>query len=131
METKAKINSEVRVKKWKNYEQLDMLKDEIKKRIEAEYCSEIKALEVENRLLYAQEVVFKNIAKSVLKNLKPDTQIKVITQTGKNQSVLVEHVGTIEKPYDGGSYFNMIDDGYNGGKPFTIGFSCLQLIQIL
>lgn len=131
METKAILNSNVRIKKNENYEELNRIHNEIQERIAAEYEQERKGLRKENELLYEQERIFKNITEKVLFGLKPDTQIKVITQVGKNQSVFHSYIGKIEKPYDGNSCFNMIDDGYNDGKPFTIGLSCLQLIMVV
>jgi hypothetical protein len=128
---KASLSKDVRIKKDENYSLLTDIQREIQARVQAEYQSQTKALHVENDGFRELEKAFIEQAKYILVKLIPQhTPIKVTVQVGKGSTILRDHEGTIQKPfYMSDGYFNMIDPTYNDGKPFTIGFSCLQSIE--
>ncbi len=131
---KAELNKDNRIKCSENYENLRAIEQEISARIRSEYTDETLALRNECDKYVKEEKAFYEEVKNVLLKCDITTKLKVVTQTGKNSTVLNTYVGTLEKNFDrwGGNWFNFISsDRNNDCRPFTIGFSCLQSIEVL
>lgn len=135
------LNKENRIKRNENYETLDKIRNEITKRINAEYKPEIKAIQDENEMLINEEKTFRANVQNLLKELYDDkklydTVFKVTTQTGKDNERIREYTGRIQNPqkyvyYPSEGCFNFICPEYNDEKPFTIGLSCLMGIEVI
>lgn len=130
---KAELNKDNRIKRDENHEVLNTIEAAIAKRIRAEYSEEIKALRDENENCYAEEKVFRSNVQELLKSVDITTKLKVVTQVGKGSTILNTYVGHLEKkPEFYPTSFNFISpDRDNELRPFTIGFSCLQSIEII
>jgi len=130
---KAELNKDNRIKRSENYEAMEAIRTEIAKRIQLEYAKELKAYSDEiEKSVEDQRDFYKDVT-NILNNVTTETNLRVVTQVGHNSTVLNTYEGHIEKKISyGQSHFNFISEQRdNGGKPFTIGFSCLQSIEII
>jgi len=130
--TKIELSQNNRIKRHENYAQLDAIESVIRERIRSEYTEEIKQLRNENDKSFEEEKEFILSVKQFLPGLSPSDKLKVTTQVGRNSDIIRTYTGHIEKriPFNQ-SYFNFVSPDYIDGKPFTIGLSCLQSIEIL
>jgi hypothetical protein len=132
IKTKLELPKITRMKRMENYVELAKIEAEISKRIRAEYTDEINALRGENEKLLDEERDFYVSVSSLLKNVDTSTKLKVVTQTGKDSDFFRTYVGHIERRvgvFD--KSFDFVSPDAYEGRPFTIGFSCLQSIEIL
>lgn len=129
---KVELNKDIRIKRDENYQVLKNIEDRISAKIRAEFESEVSAIRAENDTLYQKDNEFREEARELLKTITPQTLLKVRTQVGVCSKVIQEYKGHIEKniKYNDG-HFNFISPDKHDGKPFTIGFSCLQSIEII
>lgn len=129
---KAELNKDVRIKCIENYEEMENIRKKISARIQKEYADEIKAYNEENERFYAEEKVFYKEVEAILKSLDLNAKLRVVTQVGKGSTVLNTYEGHIDKHLGyGNTHFEFCSEQKNGGRPFTIGFSCLQSIEVL
>lgn len=129
---KAELNKDNRIKRSENSEVIDAIRLEISKRIQKEFAKELKVYNDENEKFYADEKAFFKEVETILKSVDVTTKLRVVTQVGKGSTMLNAHEGHIEKKLGyGDTHFNFCCEERYDGKPFTIGFSCLQSIEIL
>lgn len=132
---KAELNKDNRIKRSENHHVMESISNTISAKIKKEYEEEVSAYHEENEKYYKDEKEFFIHVNEVLKKVIPkETKVKVITQVGPGSTILDQYVGTIEKldKYGYVKWFNFIsEDRDNDMKPFTIGLSCLQSIEIL
>ena len=130
---KLELNKGNKPKIYENYDLLKAIERKISEKIRSEFSSEISAIREENELLLLEERTFSENVRDLLLTIDTSTQLKVVTQIGVNGSVLNEYNGKLQRKYKyGDGYFNFIsEDRNNDNKPFTIGFSCLQSIEII
>jgi len=129
---KAELNKDIRIKRLENYEAMEAIRTEISKRIQKEFAKELKAYNDENEKSYTDEKAFFKEVETILKSVDVNTKLRVVTQVGKGSTVLNAYEGHIEKKLGyGDTHFNFCCETKFDGKPFTIGFSCLQSIEIL
>jgi len=131
MENKTAIlNPFVRQKYSENFEEIAKIREKIKIEIDEKVAGEIKLYREENDRLIKEEKEFKSLAASVMKDaFNTKSRVIVSSQTGRNGSTIREYRGYITKMYDDYA-FDLSAENYNDGKPFTIGLSCLQSIEI-
>lgn len=130
---KVEISKNARIKRDENYEVLRSLEQEISNRIRAEFANEVQGIKKENENYHEMEKSFREQAKELLKNVTPETLLRVKTQVGHNSTIINEYTGHIERKfnwYKDGTFDFISPDKYEG-KPFTIGLSCLLSIEIL
>jgi formylmethanofuran dehydrogenase subunit E-like metal-binding protein len=131
---KVELNKDNRIKRYENHETMDKIRQQIAHRINTEFTSECSNLLLENTRNYDLEKQFIKDARELLLTINTDTLLKVTTQVGKNAEILHTYTGHLEKDFSYRSLgtFNFISvDRDNDNKPFTIGFSCLQSIEII
>lgn len=130
---KAELNKEIRIKASINREEMDMIRMKITARINQEYAKELNAYEIENKKFYQEENVFHFKVYELLRCVDTNTKLRIVTQVGKNSSVLNEYIGHLEyEPDLDDTYFNFISEQKGKDeRPFTIGFSCLQSIEVI
>ena len=130
---KAELNKDNRIKQSENYEAMEAIRNDIAKRIQLEYAKELKSYGEENEKFVEDQKNFYRDVTNILENVTTETKLRVVTQVGHNSSILNTYNGHIEKKISyGQSHFNFVsEDRGNSGRPFTIGFSCLQSIEIL
>ncbi len=132
---KITLNKDTRIKRSENYDLLKTIQTNISARIHDEFHNETTAIRTENDNFNNEEKEFFKNVSAFLKDIKTDTKLKIIVQVGPGSSVLHEYNGNIEEipaPYKKQTYFNFISkDRDNDMRPFTVGFSCLQSIEIL
>lgn len=120
-----------RIKRMENHEAAEKIRITISNRINKEYNQETRALRDENENLYAEEKVFNKQVQELLNGITPATPLRVITQVGPGDKIFNTYTGHLQKdPGFMPTYFNFVSPERNN-KPFTIGFSCLQSIEIL
>lgn len=129
---KVELHQDIRIKRDENYQVLKTIEDRISAKIRAEFESEVSAIRAENDTFHKKDNEFREEARELLKTITPQTLLKVRTQVGIGSKVIQEYEGHIEKniKYNDGT-FNFISPDIHDGKPFTIGFSCLQSIEII
>jgi hypothetical protein len=130
---KAELNKDNRIKRMENYEAMDSIRKEIAAKIQLELGKELSAYTEENKKSVKEEKEFFTEVSKILRNSDVCTKLKVVTQVGKGSTILNEYVGNLAyKPEYSATHFNFISEQRdNGGNPFTIGFSCLQSIEVL
>lgn len=130
---KAELNKDNRIKRMENYEAMDSIRKEIAARIQLELGKELSAYTEENEKSVKEEKEFYKEVSKILRDSDVGTRLKVVTQVGKGSTILNEYVGNLAyKPEYSATHFNFISEQRdNDGKPFTIGFSCLQSIEVL
>lgn len=129
---KIELHKDNRIKRIENYVVLKSIENKISEKIRKEFEGETLDIRLENDTLFKQEKEFINQAKEFLTKITPQTSLRVKTQVGKDSDVIQQYEGHIEKTfrmYD--STLNFICKDFLDGKPFTIGFSCLQSIEII
>jgi hypothetical protein len=119
---KAAIDPTIRQDQDIYYTALQTIKDEIARKINAEYHDQTKALRTSLDELLNEQKAFVVLAKEVLRQIPVGAKIFVITQNGKGSSNIVEHRGTLVSKNVENGIFNMKDDP--DGKPFTIALNC-------
>jgi len=132
--SKVELHKDIRVKRRNNYDQLKDIEQLIAKRIAAEYNMERNALRAENDAFNADEKSFYERVSDLLHSCGVETKFRVVTQTGPLSGTLREYTGVLSKQYvqyRDHSMFDFIDPNFLDGKPFTIGFSCLQSIEVI
>lgn len=129
---KLHLPKDNRIKRNENSQLIADIKQKIYERVELEFQNEVSALRNENQAFYTEEKQFFESVKDLLKEVTPETKLKVVTQVGVGSKILNEYTGNLEYkiPYNQ-TYFNFISPEYNEGRPFSIGFSCLQSIEII
>lgn len=128
----ATLNVDSRIKRSENYILLKTIENEISSRIREEYSNETRALRKENDVLHNQELEFKKVACEVLKKAEVDSKIRVVVQVGVGSLTLQTYEGYLTQKFTGfNTWFDMSDKNRFDGKPFTIGLSCLQYVEIL
>lgn len=129
---KAELNQHNRIKRDENYEVLNSIKNRISQKIQAEFDAEIKDIKSENEKYWEEEKVFKEEARQILLKITPQTKLKVSTQVGRGSKIIQTYEGNLERKFEWrDGTFNFISPNNYDGKPFTIGFSCLQSIEII
>lgn len=131
---KVELSKEVRIKRDQNHTVLRCIEERIIDFFEDddEKVLSILSLKDENHKLYKIELEFRKEALKLLRNITPNTQIKIKTQVGKGSTLIQEYTGHIEKNVGhNDSMFNFISPDRNGGNPFSIGLSCLLSIEVL
>ena len=114
-----------------NHESMEKIRKDIAARINKEFNAETRALREENERSYDEEKEFVKQVQELLKSITPATPLRVVTQVGPGSTILNTYTGHIEKdPGFMPKWFNFVSPERNN-KPFTIGFSCLQSIEIL
>lgn len=128
---KTELDKNNRMKRDENYQLIDSIKTTIRQRIEAEYHSELEMLRDENEHFIRDEKAFYKEVTSLLKTVNYETKLKIVTQVGKGSTVLNEYVGNLAKTnYATDGIFDFISES-RGNKPFSVGFSCLQSIEVI
>ena len=129
---KVELHQDIRIKRDENYEVLRSIEERISAQIRAEFQAEVSDMKTENDNFHKQDKEFREQAKELLKTITPQTLLKVKTQVGRGSTVIQEYEGRIERnfKYNDGT-FNFISPDKYDGKPFTIGFSCLQSIEVI
>ncbi len=130
---KVELNKDNRIKRSENYNLLNSIKANISARIHTEFNNEITALRNENDVFLKEEKEFYAQVLDILKNVQPDTLLKIVSQTGIKSNRLTEYTGYLIKTYGtNATVFDFVsNDRDNDMRPFTVGFSCLQSIEIL
>lgn len=130
---KIELNKDNRIKRSENHEIISEINNRISIKIQEEFQLEISSYRAENENLFKEEKDFFKQVQELLKTVTPSTKLKVCTQVGKGSTVLHTYTGHIEKGVGfNPSYFNFIsEERDNDLKPFTIGFSCLQSIEVI
>ena len=127
---KTELSKFNRIKRDENYKLINSINTTIKQRIESENNYELQILREENSNLVADEKEFYKEVANLLNSITTKDLVKVVTQVGEGSKILNEYVGHIQHNYKDGSVFNFISESRDN-KPFTIGFSCLQSIEII
>lgn len=129
---KVVLNKDVRIKRDENYFVLDSIRKVISNRINAEYLSETSALQKEVRESHDQESKFIEDVRLFLKGVNELTPLKISVQVGPGSTIIHQYTGFLEKKVGfGDKWFNFTSkERDNECKPFTVGFSCLQSIEI-
>jgi len=130
---KAFLNKDNRIKRDENYGLMSSIRTIIANRIRDEYNSELSALATEQDKLLKTEFAFYDSVWEILKTITPTTKVKIITQVGPGSSISNEHIGTVTDfplVWSGQKHFNFISHNLDNEKR-TIGFSCLQSIEII
>jgi len=126
---KAEISKFNRIKRDENYEVMESIKRTIADRINTEYNEQLTGMREENSNLFAEEKAFYPKAFEILSKCTKDTNVKIVTQVGKGSVVLNEYVGHVYRIHNK-TLFDFISESRDN-KPFTVGFSCLQSIEIM
>lgn len=117
-----------------NSDQITLIREKIKNRIEAELQAEAGDLRKVNDELFAQERKFRDdVWKHIVQAHKDGSRVRVETQTGRGGTLIREYVGNVTKLYSS-DCFNMLPE--KGSKSdmrgeFTIGSSCLLSFELL
>jgi hypothetical protein len=133
MEKKVILNKDNRIKRSENFESLKKIENEISYRIRSEYSSEKEVLNNEINCLLDEEKQFRKDALELLRTCNEESNLRVSVQVGPNNNILYYYRGHLQRKlgYNDTSFNFISDDRDNDGRPFTIGFSCLQSVEIL
>lgn len=126
---KFELDPNNRIVYYQNSDQIEAIRQRIKKRIESEMLAEAGDLRKANDELHAQEMKFKDeVWKYIVQADKDQSRVRVKTQVGRGATIIHDYIGVVSKIHTSG-LFNMKADGRE--NEFSIGLSCLLSFEII